>query len=659
VNPPILELLSRATKALRLGEFKSAMQWVTQVLEQDSQNLVAKELLAYSYASLGNKPMALKLLKELIGDLNCPISVLYEYGSLLLHDSSALEAIEPLERALKMAPSSFEVLHDLATAYACVGRKRDAIERYHQAARLNEESSELFYNIGCLHDEVFEPDKANVLYQKSLILDPLFIEPRVNLGINLIHAGRHMQGQAHLNNALEIRSGIDFIYGDLKHSKMHVGDWFNHESDMIKIIKSIKNQHRIIHPFVLLSLVDNPQLHRAASEIYAQSRTHPEVAIQKVRGVTKQKIKVGYFSADFRNHAVANLTAELFELHDKNEFEVYAFSSGFKNNDEMTQRLKKSFYEFMNISELSDKEVVNLARAKGIDIAVDLGGYTDNARTGVFEQRVAPIQVSYLGYLGTTGASHMDYIVADHVVVTAHNEKFYSEKIVYLPHCFQVNDRQRVISGRRFIREELGLPEKGFVFCCFNNSYKITPEVFSSWCQILQKVEGSVLWLYESNSGIAENLRKEARARGLNPDRLVFGGILPTPEYLARYRSADLFLDTFPYNAGTTASDALWAGLPVVTRMGSSFQSRMAASILQAIKVPELIANTIAEYEDLAVQLATHPSELKAVREKIEFNKLRSPLFDTPKITKHIESAYKTMYARYCDGEGVRNIEVM
>lgn len=648
-----------AAQALRSGQFEVAIQEITKVLEEDPHNMAARELLAYYYVGRGDKSLALEILKELVADLYCPFSALYEYGSLLLSDSLTLEAIEPLERALKMEPLSFEVLHDLATAYACIGRKKEAIETYNKAAQLNAHSSELFYNIGRLHDEVFEPEKANEFYKKSLSLNPIFIEPRVNLGINLANAGRHAEGQALLNGVLLMNPEIDFIYGDWKHSKMHLGDWSNHEGEIFKALDGVKSKKRVIHPFVLLSLVDDPEVHRLAAEIYAQSRPQHKPAFKKLIGMVGQKIKVGYFSADFRNHAVANLTAELFELHDKDKFEIYAFSSGFKKNDQITQRLKKAFHQFIDISELLDEDVVRLARAKGIDIAVDLGGYTDNARMGVFEQRVAPIQASYLGYLGTLGAPHMDYMFADHVVVPEQNQRFYSEKIVYLPNCFQVNDRQRVISDRRFTRGELGLPEKGFVFCCFNNSYKITPEVFSSWCQILQRVEGSVLWLYESNSGIAENLRKEARARGLNPDRLVFGGILPTPEYLARYISADLFLDTFPYNAGTTASDALWAGLPVVTRMGSSFQSRMAASILQAIKVPELITDTIAKYEDLAVQLATHPSELKAVREKIEFNKLRAPLFDTPKMTNYIEGAYKTMYACYRDGEGFRNIEIL
>jgi predicted O-linked N-acetylglucosamine transferase (SPINDLY family) len=307
---------------------------------------------------------------------------------------------------------------------------------------------------------------------------------------------------------------------------------------------------------------------------------------------------------------------------------------------------------------MSDDDAIKLAKSKGINIAVDLGGYTENARISVFEKRVAPIQVSYLGYIGTLGVSYMDYILADREVIPIESLQFFTEKVVYLPGCFQINDRQREISGKKFNRSDFGLPEKGFVFCCFNHGYKVTPVIFESWCRILQRIDGSVLWLYESNFSFSQNLRSEAKFFGINPNRLVFGQALPAPDYLARYKLADLFLDTFPYNAGTTASDALWAGLPILTRTGRSFSSRMATSILKAIDIPELITKTSDEYESLAIDLASDGDKLSLIREKLVANRNSSLLFNAPKTTKEIERAYLKMYKIFIEGKTPESIDL-
>ena len=344
------------------------------------------------------------------------------------------------------------------------------------------------------------------------------------------------------------------------------------------------------------------------------------------------------FSADFKNHAVSFLTAELFELHDRSKFEIIAFS--FTSNDQsaIRLRLEATFNRFIDVSEMSDMDVAELSRKLQIDIAVDLGGYTAHNRPGIFAHRAAPIQVSYIGYLGTMGLEAMDYLIADATIVPVGSKKFYSEKIVYLP-SYQANDRNRAISDRKFSRQELGLPDSGFVFCCFNNNYKILPETFSSWMRILKATEGSVLFLYSENPWTESNLRKEAENAGVDNTRLVFGKNLPMDEYLARYRACDLFLDTFPYNAGATASDALWSGLPIVTLIGHSFASRMAASLLNAIGLSELIAKTREEYEALAVELANNPEKLVEIRKVLEANRLKNPLFDSPAFTVHLEAA--------------------
>jgi predicted O-linked N-acetylglucosamine transferase (SPINDLY family) len=339
--------------------------------------------------------------------------------------------------------------------------------------------------------------------------------------------------------------------------------------------------------------------------------------------------------------------AELFELHDKSKFELIAFSFGPDLKDEMRSRVSQAFNQFIDITTVSDKSVAQLSRELGIDIAVDLKGLTKNSRLGIFSYKAAPIQVSYLGYPGTLGADYIDYLIADKTLIPKKSQEHYSEKIVYLPNSYQVNDRHRVIAPTQFTKQDLGLPRDSFVFCCFNNNYKITPDVFDSWVRILEAVDASVLWLLEDNQTAAANLRKEASLRGLDPARLVFAKHMDLPEHLARHKAADLFLDTLPCSAHTTASDALWAGLPVLTCMGESFASRVAASLLFAIGLPELVTETTNEYEALAIELATNPAKLKAIKDKLESNRLTTPLFNTALFTKHIEVAYTEMYERY------------
>lgn len=365
---------------------------------------------------------------------------------------------------------------------------------------------------------------------------------------------------------------------------------------------------------------------------------------------SQDKIHVAYVSADFREHATSYLMAGMFECHDKTKFEITAISIGPDDASALRGRLRAAFDDFFDGSLLSDDEIARWIRQKEIDILIDLNGFTQNARTGIFTRRSAPIQVNYLGFPGTMGASYIDYLFADATLVPQSHQQDYSEKIVYLPNSYQVNDRKRAISERTLTREDMGLKDHSFVFCCFNNNFKIAPETFDHWSRVLKQVDGSVLWLLESNATAAGNLRKEARSRGLDPERLIFAPLVPLPDHLARHRCADLFLDTLPYNAHTTASDALWSGLPVLTQIGETFAGRVAASLLIAIGLPELITSTPQAYEELAIELATDPKKLAAIKCKLARNRLTTPLFDTHLFTRHIERAYEAIYARYKTG---------
>jgi len=404
-----------------------------------------------------------------------------------------------------------------------------------------------------------------------------------------------------------------------------------------------------ISPFIPLALSDRLDWHRQLARAHWErtGRSHLKRDRLPLRRVTQgERIRVGYFSADFHQHATMLLMAELFELHDRERFEWVAFSFGPRTGDAMQRRAQAAFDRFIDVRDRSPLDIARLARELEIDIAVDLKGYTQDARTGIFANRAAPIQVNYLGYPGTMGVDFYDYIVADPVVIPDELRCCYSEKVVRLPHSYQVNDRQRRIAERVFMRAECGLPELGVVYACFNATYKITPEIFATWMRILDTVPGSVLWLYEDNRWAPDNLRREAARHGVDPQRLVFAPPLPNADHLARLRLADLFLDTLPYNAHTTASDALWAGLPVLTRIGQSFAARVAASLLTAVGMPELIVHTPEDYEAMAVSLGREPDRLAQLRRRLLAARETAPLWDTPRWARHLEAAFRAMYER-------------
>jgi predicted O-linked N-acetylglucosamine transferase (SPINDLY family) len=492
-----------------------------------------------------------------------------------------------------------------------------------------------------------------------LSIKPDYAEAWSNKGVTLNELRRYDEAIAHYEKALSIKPDIDWVAGDLLHAKMKICSWSTLADDYEHIGKKVLANERVATPFSLLALSDDPLLHKKSSEIYINSKHPFNPALGPVlKRPTSGKIRLGYFSADFHNHATGYLMAELFELHDKSRYELVGFSFGPVTNDEMRKRLKQSFKHFVEVGDKSDIEIAQLTRDLNIDIAVDLKGFTQDSRTGIFSYRAAPIQVNYLGYPGTIGADFIDYILADKTIIPESHQHFYSEKMVYLPDSYQSNDRKRIISDKMFTRKELGLPDNAFVFCCFNNSFKILPATFLSWMRVLKAVEGSVLWLFQENPWVVRNLKKEAENFGVDPDRLIFAGRMPLSEHLARHRQANLFLDTLPYNAHTTASDALWAGLPVLSLMGSTFASRVAASLLNAMDLPELVTNTEQQYESLAIELAINPQKLADIKLRLVKNLLSAPLFNTPRFTKNLETAYQKMYEIHRAGMPAEHIYI-
>ena len=430
--------------------------------------------------------------------------------------------------------------------------------------------------------------------------------------------------------------------------------WFARELGL-----HISGKKSIIAPFLLLGYSGKPALQLQCARNYIDDKV-PLVPRPFWTGATwrHDKVRIAYLSADFHRHPTAYLMAELFERHDRSRFEVIGVSFGVDDKSDMRRRLVAAFDQFYDVRRKSDQEVAKLLHDLQVDIAIDLKGYTQDSRPGILAYRPTPIQASYLGFPGTMGAEFIDYIIADKTVAPFEQQPFYTEKIVHLPDCYQVNDTKRNIAERTPTRQEAGLPEEGCVFCCFNNNWKITPEVFSVWIRLLHAVEGSVLWLFRDNESAERNLRKEAQARGIDPARLVFAGRLPLEDHLARHSLADLFLDTLPYNAHTTASDALWVGLLVLTCMGNAFAGRVAASLLNAIGLPELVTHSIEDYEALALRLAKDPSLLEGYRNRLAANRLTHPLFDTDRFRRHIEAAYLQMWEIWQRGEQPRSFAV-
>jgi predicted O-linked N-acetylglucosamine transferase (SPINDLY family) len=432
---------------------------------------------------------------------------------------------------------------------------------------------------------------------------------------------------------------------------MHICDWRDLDSELAQLQAKMERDEKVCPPFALLALSSSLSLQRKSAEIWAHESDGVKNELGPLtRRSRPDRIRIGYFSSDFQQHAPAYLIAGLLERHDRSQFEIIAFSFGPSSNDGMRQRLQAACDQFLEVGHLSDVAIAALSRHWEVDIAVDLKGFTQGSRPAIFAARAAAIQVNYLGYPGTMGADFIDYLIADNTVVPREKRPHYAEKIVTLPGSNQVNDDQRWIADTTFTRAELGLPQTGFVFCCFNNNYKITPATFDLWMRILQQVDESVLWLVQDSADAAENLRREASARAVDARRLVFARRMPQAEHLARHRLADLFLDTFPCNAHTTGSDALWAGLPVLTCSTEAFAGRVAASLLKAVDLPELIYSSPQTYEAIALRLARDRAQLQAMRQRLAQDRWKAPLFNTSLYTRRIEAAYVQMMHRHHDG---------
>ena len=488
-------------------------------------------------------------------------------------------------------------------------------------------------------------------YEKALKLKPDYAGAQSNMGNAFIEQNKLEEAIEAFYKTLLLEPTLSAIQSRKLHQQAHICDWKAVEEDCI-LLSELGISGDAISPFSVLALEDAPERHRLRSEKYARENfpIKPLKQFERPSQMPK-RLRIGYFSADFHNFPGMHLMVRMLERHDRSKFEIYAFSYGQEINDKMRSRLVSAVDYFIDIQSMSTDAVHKCVEDKKIDIAIHRNGYTKDSKTNLFSSRLAPVQINYLGYPGTLGADFMDYIVADPIVIPEDKRQHYSEQIIYLPHTYQPNDNTRAISQKVQTKENMGLPSDGFIFCCFNNNYKISPKEFDIWMRLMGKVEGSVLWLLKSNKWTEHNLKREVEARGLSSDRVIFAERVENSEHLARHRLADLFLDTFNCNAHTTASDALWAGLPVVTKLGKGFAARVAGSLLSAVGLPELITHDEEAYEALILKLATKPKKLDTIKKKLEVNRLSQPLFNTEQYTKHLENGYLQAYQRYFNGK--------
>lgn len=557
------------------------------------------------------------------------------------------EAIESLKRAIQIDPEFVDAYYNLGNTQQILRRFESAVSSYDRAIALKADDADSYHNRANALSALGLYGDAIASLERSLQIQPDLIKAyfsKANIYSTVLDYENAIKNYEHV---LAFDPNFDFLLGDLIHTKMMLCDWNNLDHLISLLIKKAKKLEKVTAPFPILAVTNSLSLHKKVAEVYSRKLLVEDTKFISPKKEINNKIRIGYFSADFHNHATMHLMADIFKYHDKNKFEVIAFSFGPDKKDEWRARVLPHFDEFIDLRNTSDNEIVECARRKNIDIAIDLKGFTEDGRPEIFRQRVAPIQLSYLGFPGTMGSEFIDYIIADSVLIPAEYQKYYSEKVAYLPNCYQANLDERKISERLFTREELGLPSSGFVFCCFNNSYKITPEMFECWMSILRSTENSVLWLFCNNDLAINHLKTEADNYGVDSDRLIFAKSMPVEEHLSRIRLADLFLDTFPYNAHTTASDAIRVGLPVLTLMGESFASRVAASLLTCVDLPELITASMQTYRELAIELASNTERFKKIKDKLKLSLSKTDLFDAKRFTVDLEMLYKLMVEQH------------
>ncbi len=653
------------------GILQNDLKEYQDAIKSYDQAIAIQPNLASAFYNRGNSYQSLKQFDSAIVSYDNAIAIDANHAESYSSRGAALKELKQYDASVASCKRAIFLQPNLAAAYSNLGNTllklklyQEALLQYEHAIKLQPNYAEAFLNRGIALGLLKEYHQALKSYQTVLQLNPQ--EAKAHFFSAGLYSTLQQNEEAisSYNAAARINphifEEIDYGYGWQLHTKMLLCDWHNFHSDFEIIEKKLtqNSSNSSSMPFELVTFPSTDAQQQLCAERYIQDEYFefiPDRPIDRAAAAKSisahKKIKIAYISSDFRLHPVGLLTVGLFEAHNRNRFDVYGVGLKPMDGTALCQRLSKSFDKLIDVSGMSTEKAVEVIRELEVDIAIDLNGHTNGNLTAIFHHRLASIQVNYLGYPGTMGAHFMDYIIADHTVIPLEKASFYNEKVVRLPNSFFVSSYKQIDEETRPTRREHQLPEYGFVFCCFNNSYKITPDVFNVWMRLLAQVEGSVLWLSKQSIAVTNNLRREAEERGIASERLVFAQKLDSyAAHIARYALADIFIDTIHYNAHTTAADALWAGLPVLTCFGKSFASRVAASLLRALGLNELVTLSITEYEALALDLAQNPHKILALKNKLKSNKLTHSLFDTNMTTRHLEAAYEQMHCRFQQG---------
>jgi protein O-GlcNAc transferase len=634
------EVLFNEAKELHIkGEIGDAQGIYLQLLKTNSNNSNLLFLLGTTYVQQKNYQKGKEYLNISIKvNSNFPDSY-NSRGIVYAEEGDYSSAIKDYDKALSLKKDYYDAHLNKAVALKNVSKFNEAIKYLEICIKLQPNDSRIYNNLGNLYRELKRYNVAKRHYSEALRLNKNFAEAYNNRGDLLqLHFKEFERAIQDFDSAIKINKDLHYLKGKRLHAKMALHDW-NTYNEELKIIKNeIKNKKKTIYPFAHMSLIDDPGQQKSITELFLENNYLAPT--KKSISLKNDKTIIGYFAAEFYNHASMHLILDVFKNHNKSEFKIYGFSIGPKK-DEWTEKVKKYFDKFIDISDMSDSEVSSLCKELKLDIAINLTGHTLNARNNIFFRQVAPKQINYLGYPGTMGSKCYDYIIADKIIIPEENKKYFSEEVIYLPNCYQPNQEKIEISDKNLNKKDFGLPQDKFIFGCFNNGYKITPLIFESWMNILKRCENSILWLLQENKLAKLNLWKEAKKAGINKDRILFAEKLPVKEHLKRLEFIDLFLDTFPCNAHTTASDAIRAGVPILTLQGKSFPSRVASSILTNVGLENLIVLNLEDYETKAISLAKNYKEVASLKKYLAEEKNLSKLFNSKVFTQDLEKIYK------------------
>jgi len=684
-NIRIKNLIQNAMSLHSLGRLNEARQVYNEVILLDPLNDEAHHLLGVIAAQLGNYELSVEKISAAI-NLNPKIASYYtNLGNALFAMESYERAILNYDLAIKLKANYPEAYSNRGNALKAMNQLEDAMQSYNKAITLNPQYADAYYNRGITLYEMMKLSECIESFMNAIRFDTHNVEAYYNLAVAQHQNGdyessirnyskaiskRENYAQAYcgrgsvyrilkrfpesiddFKRVIKIDPNYEFAKGYLLHAKALSCDWNGIFELISEINSSVLNGEKAADPFSWQAATNSIVSLFNCAKIYASCKHPSSKPFSNLPlGIQKNKIRIGYVSGEFGDQATSHLLIGVLEHHNKERFEIFCFDNGYNDNSDLRTRIERSADKIISISEVDDNNASELIHNESIDILVNLNGYFGRQRNNLFSKRPSALQVNYLGFPGTMGADYIDYIIADKIVIPEEEQGFYTEKVIYMPYSYQPNDRDRIIDKDPGTRCNHGLPDNKFIFCCFNNSYKITPNVFDIWMNILSRVENSILWLLEDNPVTSSNLRNEAYIRNVDPNRLIFAPRVGNRDHLARHMLADLFLDTLPYNAHTTASDALWAGLPIITCSGKTFPGRVAHSLLSAVNLTELVAFDLIDYEQKAIELAENPDKLLDIKKRLNLDPSKLPLFDTKDYTSTLEKAFEKIYSNYISG---------